>query len=56
MQLLGIDIDILIEDTVFCTVLVIIQKEADLVKAVLYMIAILVFHCCYSGIKSLKSY
>ena len=53
---MGVDIDILIEDTVFCTVLATIQKEADFVRAVLYVIAILVFYCCCSGIKSLKSY
>ena len=31
---MGVDIDILIEDTVFCTVLATILKEADSVKAV----------------------
>jgi hypothetical protein len=32
------------------------QKDADLVEAVLYVIALLVFHHYCSGIKSLKSH
>jgi len=34
MHMIDININILIKDTVFCIVLVTIQKETDLVKAV----------------------
>jgi hypothetical protein len=43
MHVIDVDIDILIEDTVFYIVLTTIQKEVDLVEAVLYVIAILLF-------------
>ena len=56
MHVIDIDIDILIKNTMFYTVLATIQKEADLVEAVLYVIAILVFYHYCSGIKSLKSH
>ena len=52
---MGVDIDILMEDTV-CTVLATIQKEADLVKAVLYLIAILAFYCCWAAACARFSY
>jgi hypothetical protein len=48
------DIDILIENTVFCIVLGTIKKEVDLVNAVLYVVAILVFHHYCLGIKPPK--
>ena len=51
---MDVDADILIEDTVSYMVFATIQKVADLVEAILYVIAVLDFYHYCSGIKSLK--
>ena len=57
MHVIDVDIDILIKNTMFYTVLATYMERGRLlVKAVLYIIAILVFQHYCLGIKSLKSH